>query len=177
MVKFNDLRIRNIILYNLVPSFVLAIDSKNVELSTDINDEFGVISKYNSEVSGIHITPELLTKFGFKSNNGLKFSLKIKGIRYFVYQNSANDYSISRDAYYFAFNIQYLHELQNILHSCTKFELLDLVAYNYYQQFCPYDYKFTFEEFLSNVGNRTNWNMGINFEMYTFGDLPKNLFQ
>jgi hypothetical protein len=171
MISIKDLRFGNYINYKNNPVVVCGIDRDNISLGTDI--------KFKSDdpvLSYIKLTEELLLKLGFKQISHTEFEMKIHGMSYVFFQNAIGTFSVSTLKSYFGFSIKYLHEIQNILHSCTRIELFDIVAYNYYREICPYKENpqliNSFEEFLELKGKDTVWEN----HTYTLGDLPKNLF-
>jgi len=100
-------------------------------ITKDINGEYYTVKATSFEnvanntltLFGVPLTAEILIKFGFiKSNSYTRWRLDTERSEYYIFGNKLGDYTfgihdMESGIQYFAWNIKYVHQLQNLLHS------------------------------------------------------------
>lgn len=132
MIKANELRIRNWVIFCSQSYIVLSIDEEFVKLETDYN---GFIEVFINEIKPIALTEEILLKAGFEKKISILGNFEIKHIDYrfvqfvcFLLPDNRLEVEFfakhnNVDERGYLTTIKYLHQLQNLVHSLTEQEL------------------------------------------------------
>lgn len=124
MIKINELRIGNVVEYNGFHLPVYSITGAYPRKGTRYNNKAlvdlvcdGFVTADEDEINPIPITPELLTKCGFKIDQYGDYNLD--SICFAMLNGMVFDVMFPNIAY----NLQYLHQLQNLYYMMHNKEM------------------------------------------------------
>lgn len=123
-MKANELRIGNWVEQTLYSSPTESM------INTVDGSYIAWLEKGDADCKPIPLTEEWLLKFGFEKDQYGDFYIEFNGTKYKSYiidiNNGISAFGVSYqdDTFYFAWNIKYVHQLQNLVYALTGEELI-----------------------------------------------------